>query len=227
MMSTQQIAVVGALVLVVLISARPVLAQDSAQSSSIAAEREAEGRRRFVEGREAYERGDYELAHRAFQASYQITVRPELLYNVGLAAQKLGRVGEAIDAFENYVQWGKGDREEEVRGRLAALRDLEHRGSDQSGPGAAPSAPAPVVMTETVPAPAAVVAPQPTDRPTRADDGSKGRRRWLIASAVILAVAGVAVGIAVPLARRGDEESIKKLDPSTGLVIHALRWGGQ
>lgn len=197
------------------------LAQDSTATTT--AEREAAARQHFARGRAAYEQGKFDVALDAWQASYAITQHPKLLYNIGLASQKLGHVTEAIEAFENYLAWGEGDREEEVRGRLAALRDLANR--DATFAGAQPAAePARVPPPEAV-AHAAIRSPEPDLAPAvpQSPRESPPRRWWPYAVAGGVA-AVIAVAIAVPLARRdtGDPDVVM---PNTGLTVEAL-WSG-
>lgn len=109
-------------------------------------------RARFLEGRAAYDARDYVRAYEQFQASYSMSKQPKLLYNLGLSAQKLGKLSEAVQYFESYLAWGEGDRSEEVRGRLAALRDMVAQQST------APASVAPPAVTEPVAAAAVAVA---------------------------------------------------------------------
>jgi hypothetical protein len=186
--------------------------QDSAQAP--ASEQETPARNHFARGRAAYERGDFKVALDAFQAAYANTQHPKLLYNVGLASQKLGLVTEAVTAFESYLAWGEGDRAEEVRGRLAALRDLANRDAAF----AAASVPTPAVVAaaqESAPA----TAPTPIHQaPERSEARSRKWWPWMIAGGV---AAAVAVAIAVPLARK-DGATAEPISPNTGLTIDAL-----
>lgn len=78
--------------LICLLLASGVLAEPDAQTEQLA-------RERFTAGRDAYQQGHYQDAYTDFQLSYDLSQRPALLYNLGLAAQKLGKVREALDAF--------------------------------------------------------------------------------------------------------------------------------
>ncbi len=172
-------------------------------------------RARFLEGRAAYERGEYARAYVDWQESYEISQRPELLYNVGLAAQKMGNARAALEAFEGYLTWGRGEREAEVRGRMEALRDMQARQAAAPVPTAAPT-PAAVAVAAQQSEPARAPDP-PREAPRRSSRG------WWIAAGVVLAAAAVAVGITVPLAQR-DSKPENVPEPNTGLTINALRW---
>jgi tetratricopeptide (TPR) repeat protein len=175
-------------------------------------------RARFLEGRAAYERGEYARAYVDWQESYEISQRPELLYNVGLAAQKMGNARAALEAFEGYLTWGRGEREAEVRGRMEALRDMQARQAApaKAEPAAAPT-PAAVAVAAQLPEPVRAPAPAAREAPKRSSRG------WWIAAGVVLAAAAIAVGVAVPLAQR-DSKPENVPEPNTGLTISALRW---
>lgn len=65
----------------------------------------------FHAGRDYYERGDYEGALREINLAWDMSHRPELLYNLGACHERLGHLGEAADFYEQY---------------LAALPDVEN-----------------------------------------------------------------------------------------------------
>ena len=91
-------------------------AQQSAQDT--------EAREYFERGRVAFENADYERALVYFRHAYRLSERPELQYNIGVAADRLQREEEALDAFERYLQNTEQPvREAEVRERIDALRE--------------------------------------------------------------------------------------------------------
>ncbi len=186
----------------------------SASASAQSTPSEDLAKARFLEGRAAYERGDYARAYVNWQESHELSQRPELLYNVGLAAQKMGNARAALEAFEGYLTWGRGEREAEVRGRIEALRDMQAR-----------QGPAPKAEPAPAPAPAAVAAAAQQAEPARPpvpqrEAPKRSSKGWWIAAGVVLA-AGVAVAIAVPLAQRDNKPENM---PNTGLTVDALRW---
>lgn len=86
------------------------------------AERDAEGRRLFVAGAEAFTGGHYEVALASFQAAYELTGRAALLYNIGLAHDRLRHDEEALDHFRAYIdQVENPPHREEVEARIQAL----------------------------------------------------------------------------------------------------------
>jgi len=60
-------------------------------------------REQFEAGRIAYEGGDYEAALGHFEAAYKRSGRPRLLYNIGLAADRVRENERALEAFRAYL----------------------------------------------------------------------------------------------------------------------------
>ncbi len=86
-------------------------------------ESDAVARDRFRRGTGYFDAGDYELAAREFEAAYALSHRPELLYNVYLAHERLGNLTQAIRALEDYLRDGEpGERRESLVSRLERLR---------------------------------------------------------------------------------------------------------
>lgn len=80
------------------------------------------GREYFERGRFAFEEADYETALAYFRHAYELSRRAELQYNIGVAADRLQREEEALDAFERYLaETEKPTRAAEVRQRIDAL----------------------------------------------------------------------------------------------------------
>ncbi|HSN84941.1 MAG TPA: hypothetical protein VLS88_20340 [Polyangiales bacterium] len=90
---------------------------------------DAAARQYFERGRAAFEQADYEGALVFFQHAYRLSQRSELQYNIGVAADRLQREEEALEAFERYLEETEEPaREAEVRERIAALRrSIEER----------------------------------------------------------------------------------------------------
>jgi len=83
---------------------------------------DAAGREYFERGRSAFENADYEGALVYFRHAYRLSRRGELQYNIGVAADRLQREEEALEAFRHYLEESRDPtREEEVRERIAAL----------------------------------------------------------------------------------------------------------
>ncbi|MCX7807199.1 MAG: tetratricopeptide repeat protein, partial [Deltaproteobacteria bacterium] len=79
-------------------------AQGTREKSSPADEaKDQEARALFQAGQVAFEDGRFEDALQYFRRSYELSGRPALLYNIGLAADRLRRDEEALSAFERYL----------------------------------------------------------------------------------------------------------------------------
>jgi tetratricopeptide (TPR) repeat protein len=65
---------------------------------------DARARSLFLEGRDAFSRGDFATAARAFSQSYELSRRPQLLYNIGTSYERLHNWNEALGAFRRYVE---------------------------------------------------------------------------------------------------------------------------
>lgn len=84
---------------------------------------DAAAREYFERGRTAFEQADYEGALVYFRHAYRLSRRGELQYNIGVAADRLQREEEALEAFEHYLEETENpEREDEVRERISALQ---------------------------------------------------------------------------------------------------------
>jgi hypothetical protein len=82
----------------------------------------------FRVGDAAYSEGRYEDALRAFSEAYQLSGRPQLLFNLANCHEHLGRNAEAIDALEKYLATANVKDRDPVEGRIVRLKRLEARG---------------------------------------------------------------------------------------------------
>jgi len=90
---------------------------------AVDAKTDERARAQFEEGRTAYEEGRYRDAWAKFREAYRLSGRPELLYDVGQTADRLGREEDAIKAFELYLKHTPdAPNRREVENRLRALR---------------------------------------------------------------------------------------------------------
>lgn len=93
---------------------------------------EAHAKELFAKGDAAYAEGRYEEALSAFQEAFALSGRPQLLFNVSNALERLGRYGEAVDALEKYLASGKAKDRDVVQKRLANLKKrVEDQKKDQ------------------------------------------------------------------------------------------------
>lgn len=94
---------------------------------------DAAAREYFERGRAAFEQADYEAALVYFRHAYRLSRRGELQYNIGVAADRLQREQEALEAFEHYLEETENpSRQAEVHERIAALRaSIEERAATE------------------------------------------------------------------------------------------------
>lgn len=105
----------AAALLLGLLCATPARAQETAD--------DAAAREYFERGRAAFVQADYEGALVLFRHAYRLSGRPALQYNIGVAADRLQREQEALEAFQYYLDETESPtREAEVRGRIEALQ---------------------------------------------------------------------------------------------------------
>jgi hypothetical protein len=83
-------------------------------------------RKRFAEGIRLYQGGDWEGARRAFREADAEHHAPAIVYNVGLAEEKLSHAQAAVDMYEAYVGEA-GDDGEFVASAIAAIARIKSR----------------------------------------------------------------------------------------------------
>ncbi len=175
-----RVALAAGVVVATLTSAMPLGAQSKAD--------DAAAREHFERGRSAFAKTDYEQALVHFREAYRLSRRGQLQYNIGITADRLRRDDEALEAFEHYLaETDNPTREQEVRKRMAALRDAiaERQQREQA-------------LSE----PAAV----PRETATPEDPGPRRVPKSAIIGSSVLAGAGVAgvVTMGVGLMRNGQ-----------------------
>jgi tetratricopeptide (TPR) repeat protein len=85
--------------------------------------RDAEARALFEAGQVAFGDGRYENALDYFRRSYDLSHRPELLYNIGTTSDRLRLDRDALAAFEQYLtELPQADNRGEVEARIVVLR---------------------------------------------------------------------------------------------------------
>ena len=90
---------------------------------SFAAAQDEEAREVFELGRTAFNEGRFEAALDHFRRSYELSGKPELLFNVGVAADRLRLNQDALRAFESYLEaLPDAANRAEVEGRIRVLR---------------------------------------------------------------------------------------------------------
>lgn len=127
-MTARQRIVLCFSLLVALGSSAAVQAQESDSDDSTRA------RELYLEGDRFYREGRYEQAVEAFREAYELSERPQLLYNMANAYERLNRLREAGDALEQYLPHAPAEDRSAVESRLTALRArMEAQEANASG----------------------------------------------------------------------------------------------
>lgn len=162
-------AVAIALTLAIGAAAQPAFAQQQQQQPV----EDARARELFLEGEAHYAAGRYELAAERYLEAYQLSQRPELLFNVGNAYERLGDYEKAARYLGEYVDNPRARDVVSVRERIrrleAAAADQKRRAQQEQQP---------------VPQPGSAVTASP------APGAERGRTRstwWLVGSGVTAA----------------------------------------
>lgn len=113
-------SIVGIVALTCCVAAPSAHAQPHGGSEKAASDQRA--REVFLKGDAAYAEGRYEEALASFKEAYELSGRPQLLFNISNALERLGRYPEAVDALEKYLASGKAKDRDVVQKRLANLR---------------------------------------------------------------------------------------------------------
>lgn len=197
----------GLAVVLVLIGA--VAATTTAHAQSDLDEEQA--RAHFSAGRAAFSAGRYPDALAEFKKAYELSHRPQLLYNVGVAADRLRHDAEALEAFEAYLRaLPEAPERAEVEGRIAVLRQAIDNARAAQAAQARPAAPSPEATASA--APAAEAEPPAADA-----DGPGAAPIVLLVGGGVVAVTG-GVLLAIALSDKGAVES-----PDDGARYEDLR----
>ncbi len=85
-------------------------------------------REQFLNGRAAYDEGRYDDALAAFERAFELSPRPALHYNIGLAHDRLRHDADALEHYETYLREVENPPQQvQVEARIAALREAEAR----------------------------------------------------------------------------------------------------
>ncbi len=153
-------------------------------------------RHEFDRGVSAYDAGDYANALVSFQAAYELTQHPNLLVNISLCQEHLGRVDEAIDGLTRYLA-----SDASASNRQAALERLEALRAAHREP-----TPAETTHVETT-----HVETAPELQPVASDPGPMIAGASLLGGGALAVIAGaIAVAVAV-----GDVSQVERPAPGT------------
>src|SRR5262245_19042349 len=69
----------------------------------------ARAKRAFETGQQAFAAGRFEEAADSFEHAYALSGRPELLFDLGLAADRLRDDERALEAFQRFLEMSQDD----------------------------------------------------------------------------------------------------------------------
>lgn len=208
------------------LATRPAgLAQAQAQAQAVLVEPqlEAEARALFEAGRNAFEDGRFDAALQRFREAYELSHRPQLLYNIGQAADRLRHDAEAVRAFEQYLELvPDAPTRRRVELRLEALRRLMAEASSASASDATSPSPPPTAAISDASVSLQTTPPEASGSSATTHEPERTSPAW----AGYAALAGLGVGALgiVPAALALDSHSRldAACDPS-GACDPALR----
>jgi tetratricopeptide (TPR) repeat protein len=126
--------VLSFLTLVPLVAGLPANAQLVPNTVSPEADRMA--RECFNRGREAFSNGDFATAAQEFTRAYELSGRPQLLYNIGTCYERLHQWEEAHSALTRYLErMPNAPDRAEVQARLNVIQiELQHQAEARRPP---------------------------------------------------------------------------------------------
>jgi hypothetical protein len=185
-----------------------------ASGATAQTDRDTEAKALFAAGREAFEAGRYDAALARWQEAYDLSHRPTLLYNLGLAADRLRQDDRALSSFRAYLdQVPQAENRAEVAARIRALESAKREGGTSPIPASA--------QTAGSNAPLALGDPALTraDDRTRAEDRPLIERWWFWASVGAVVAGGVITAVA---ASSGGEKHVPPFEGRTGVTVMAI-----
>jgi tetratricopeptide (TPR) repeat protein len=177
--------------------------------------RDEEARTRFTSANMAFADGRFEDALYDFKRAYELSGRPQLLFNIGSTAERMRRDEEALEAYEAYLELvPEAGNRRFVESRIELLRetiaDAERRAAEEA-------AKAQQVVTVAAAEPEAT---QPKD------EGKRGVASrwwfWTIVGAVV--VGGVATGVVLAKSPSSSSDPFVGSDGMTYETLTIARW---
>ncbi|MFI5307900.1 MAG: hypothetical protein ACHQ53_11130 [Polyangiales bacterium] len=153
-----------------------------------------EAKAHFKVGKSLYEAGRFAEAAQEWEQAYQLSQKPELLYNVYVASRDASDQPKAIEALRRYLE-SSAEMDTDTRANLQArLRVMQEANSRAPAGSAATPSPASESQTASSTPPQTTAAPQPAAAAAASADTAHGTRT---ASYVLLGVGGGLLAVAV------------------------------
>lgn len=185
-------------------------AGSAAQSDPVESHLDSAARELFFAGRAAFEAGRYTDALVSFERAYELSDRPELLFNIAHTLDRLRRDDDAIRAFESYLATTPPDGQRaQVEARLEILREQRAAASQSDSETAHDDTSHPHIVDGS----AAAEAPTPNEAPRR-----RSRILGVLAAVVVV---GVVTGLALGLRDRTPD---RRPGDSGDVHLALVRW---
>jgi tetratricopeptide (TPR) repeat protein len=190
---------------------------DQIDQDNLLGENEQEAARKaFKDGRVAFDAGRFTEALERFEHAYSLSGRSELLFNIGIAADRIREDERALEAFEQYLEeTPDSTHRKQVEQRVIALRQVLARDQREQPRDVAPT-PAEVAAASTQAPERSPLGPSPSDR----DDDSVLGEWWFWTGAAVLLIAG---GATAYMLAQPPEEQAELPKPNTNVIVTALR----
>lgn len=167
--------------------------------ASAHAQHDEEAHGLFTAGAAAFQAGRYDEALGYFQHAYDLSQRPELLFNIGQSADRARQDDIALDAFRRYLAAVPDvpDREQ-IEGRIRVLERAAAAHAVAPAPETPPEPPTepPAVSASEVPA---ATEPRPVDAPGPASPGPDvGGIVLTVSGGAVVVVGAILLGVGAP-----------------------------
>jgi tetratricopeptide (TPR) repeat protein len=162
-----------------------------AQSAAL----DAEAHSLFEAGRTAFADGRFDDALPYFEHAYELSHRPQLLYNIGHCLDRMRHDAEAITAFERFLaEVPDAPEAAEVRARVTFLRDAQTREASTTTEASISTTEATVTADEPSTSPRE---PQMTAPPTSSASSGPGPAPWALigVGGAVLVAGAVLTGV--------------------------------
>lgn len=169
-----------------------------------------EARTLFQLGKQAFDEARFERALKYFQDSYDLSHRPELLYNIGAVLDRLRRDREAVAAYREYLdKVPAAYNRNVVEERIRIIEGVQQQPAPAATPAPAPTPEQTAQAAAPAPAPAPATAPAAATAPSDSESRPVTSSPWFWAGVGGAVAAVVVIGIVA-----GSSTTTKTQEPA-------------
>lgn len=182
----------------------------------------------YKNGATLYEEGLYDQAIQAFRESYELSKKPQLLFNIANAQERKGDLQAALDSLNTYRIYATPEQQETIDRRMRALerRIEEQKASGGTAPAPAPEADAPgFVLLSLDDEPVARTAGAGDPPPGGATAGQPNQAKWIVFASGAALTTGFGTTAAVTyasgrnFAEQGDREAYENVQTINNVSV--------